>query len=315
MDKALPLRIKKAKTEMAKKTKWYQILLEAMILLVLVSIKVLPVHNVSIPNILVGKEYISILTTFFIFLLSLRLLIRLLRWWYRRRNNMPAEKDDNVIYGLSNLYILLVVLFSGLTILALMGIEYKELFTTLSIVAAAIAIIFKEYISEIISGFLISFSRQINNDDYVKIGDHKGKIIDINLTKTTLINEDDDIIILPNAKVFSSEIINYTQREIKKINTEFEIGLDALESVEVLEEELKATLKNYGKYIQTDSYNLKIVQIKKDFLQMKFQYVLHKVDRELERTIRRIVARKVVMITKRGNKQPEQENREAKTQD
>ncbi|PHN04962.1 mechanosensitive ion channel family protein [Flavilitoribacter nigricans] len=284
---------------MAKKAKWYQVLLEVMLLLFLVAVKVLPVHDVTLPEFLTGKDYIDTLITFFIFLLSLRVILRLTGWWYRKRNNMPADKDDNVIYGLSNLYILLVFLFSMLTILALMGINYKELFTTLSIVAAAIAIIFKDLITEIISGFIISFSRQINNDDYVKIGEHKGKIVDINLMKTTLINEDDDVIILPNSKVFTSEIINYTQREIKKINTEFEISLDTLESVEALEVELKEALKSYRKFIQKDSYNLKVVQIKKDFLQLKFQYVLHKVDRELERNIRRTMARKVVSLTKK----------------
>lgn len=286
---------------MAKKTKWYWIVLEALFLLVLIVIKFLPAEKVLIPRI--HEPHLSTLVTFFVFLFSLRFIMRLLKWWYRKRNKMPRDKDDNVIYGLSNLYILLVVLLGILSTLALLGINYIELFTSLSIVAAAIAIISKDFITEIISGFIISFSRQINNDDYVKIGEHKGKIIDINLAKTTLLNEDDDVIIIPNHKVFGSEITNYTQREIKKINTEFEISLDALESVEQLEAELIESLKEYRKFIQKDSYNLKIVQIKKDFLQMKFQYVLHKVDRELERTIRKKVARKVVSITKKA-KQP-----------
>lgn len=285
---------------MAKKTKWYLVVLETILLVLLIASKIFPVHNISLPPFLAAKPYVTLIT-FLVFLLSLRLVLRTFVWWYRKRKHMPATKDDNVIYGLSNLYILLVVLFSILTLLDLMGVNYRELFTTLSIIAAALAITFKEYISEIISGFLISFSQQINNDDYVKIGDHKGKIIDINLTKTTLMNEDDDIIILPNTKVFSSEIINYTQREIKKINTEFEISLDALDSVEALEAELQASLIAYKEFIQPDSYNLKIVQIKKDMLQLKFQYVLHKVDRELERNIRRTMARKIVTITKRIN--------------
>lgn len=285
---------------MVKKTKWYRIFFEALMLSVLVAVKVLPEHSIEIPLTVLEKNYIGILITFFIFLLSLRLLVRILSWWYRKRNQMPADQDDNVIYGLSNLYILLVVLFGGLTVLALMGINYRELFTSLSIVAAAIAIITKDFITEIISGFIISFSQQINNEDYVKIGEHKGKIIDINLTKTTLVNEDDDVIIIPNSKVFGSEIINYTRREIKKISTEFEISLEAVESVEALETELTDTLKNFKRFIQKDSYNLKIVQIKKDFLQMKFQYVLHKVDRELERNIRRTVARKVASVARRN---------------
>lgn len=283
---------------MAKKPKWYRIVLEAFVLLVLIVIKFLPAEKVPIPRI--HEPHLAIVVSFFVFLFSLRFLIRLLKWWYRRRNKMPVDKDDNVIYGLSNLYVLLVVLIAILAILALLGIDYKDLFTSLSIVAAAIAIISKDFITEIISGFLISFSRQINHDDYVKIGEHKGKIIDINLAKTTILNEDDDIIIIPNNRVFGSEITNYTQREIKKISTEFEIGLDAIASVEALETELIESLNEYQKFIQKDSYNLKIVQIKKDFLQMKFQYVLHKVDRELERIIRRKVARRVVSITKRA---------------
>lgn len=302
---------------MAKNTKWYRIVLEAIFLLLLIAVKILPAHGISLPTMFTETRYIDILVTFFLFLLSLRLIIRLGGWWYRKRHNLPFDKNDNVIYGLSNLYILLAVLFTIMTVLALMDVNYKALFTTLSIVAAAIAIVFKEYISEIISGFIISFSRQINNDDYVKIGEHKGKIIDINLAKTTLINEDDDVIILPNSKVFSSEIINYTQREIKKINTDFEISLDALESIEHLENELIESLKGFQKFIQKDSYNLKVVQIKKDFLQLKFQYVLHTVDRELERKIRRTVARKVVLITKKEKKvaAPEQEATQVNMED
>jgi small-conductance mechanosensitive channel len=291
---------------MAAKSKWYQILLEAFMLLVLMVINFLPASILPIPE---RHDYaIHTLFSFFIFWLSVRLIVRVLKWWYRKHNKIPAEKDDNVIYGISNLYFLLIVTFGILTALALFGINYRELFTSLSIVAAAIAIISKDFITEIISGFLISFSRQINNDDYVKIGEHKGRIIDIKLAKTTLLNEDDDLIIIPNNKVFSSEIINYTQREVKKISTEFEIGLDAFDSLEQIETELAQTLEEYQKFIRKDSLNLKIVGIKKDLLQMKFQYVLHQVDREVERTLRRDVARKVVALTKQAKQAVRQDS-------
>lgn len=120
-------------------------------------------------------------------------------------------------------------------------------------------------------------------------------------------NEDDDFIIIPNSRLFSSEIINYTRREIKKISTEFEVDLKVLESVEQLEAELTGILKEYRKFIQKNSCNLKIVQIKKDHLQLKFQYILHQVDRDLERTIRRKVARHVVRFTINKQTPPEPE--------
>jgi small-conductance mechanosensitive channel len=281
---------------MAKKNKWLRNGLEALLLLILTATKFLPKDFPHLP--FLREDHVITIISFVIFLLALRLTIKFFRWSYRRQMHIPPDQNDNVIYGLSNLYYLLIVAFGLLTVLRLFGVDYRDLFTSLSIVAAAIAIISKDFITEIISGFLISFSRQLNANDYVKIGDHKGKIIDINLTKTTLMNEDDDIIIIPNNRVFNSEIINYTRREIKKINTEFEIDLKVLDSVEQLEAELIESLKDYRKFIQKNSYNLKIVQIKKDHLQMKFQYILHQVDRDLERTIRRKVARQVVRFAR-----------------
>ncbi|MCB0631705.1 MAG: mechanosensitive ion channel [Saprospiraceae bacterium] len=281
---------------MAKKNKWIRITIEAVLLLILTATKFLPDDFPRFP--VLQEDHVITLISFGILLLATRLILKFTGWWYRKQAHMTPDQDDNVIYGLSNLYYLLIVTFGVLTALRLFGIDYRDLFTSLSIVAAAIAIISKDFITEIISGFIISFSRQINANDYVKIGENKGKIIDINLTKTTLINEDDDIIIIPNNRVFSSEIINYTRREIKKISTEFEIDLKVLDSVEQLENELIETLKEYRKFIQKNSYNLKIVQIKKDHLQMKFQYILHQVDRDLERTIRRKVARQVVRFAR-----------------
>lgn len=291
---------------MAKKNQWWRISLEVLLLVILSSTKFLPEDFPHLP--FLQEDHVITLISFFIFLLAIRLLLKFSGWWYRKRTHMPPDQDDNVIYGFSNLYYLLIVTFGILTALRLFGIDYVELFTSLSIVAAAIAIITKDFITEILSGFIISFSRQINANDYVRIGDHKGKIIDINLTKTTLMNEDDDIIIIPNNKVFTSEVINYTQREIKKINTEFEVDLKVLESIEQLEGELIDTLKEYRKFIQKNSYNLKIVQIKKDHLLLKFQYILHQVDRDLERTIRRKVARQVVRFSLRRQSPTESPN-------
>lgn len=116
--------------------------------------------------------------------------------------------------------------------------------TSLSIVAAAIAIISKEYVSCIISGIIISFSKEINIDDYVRIGDTKGKILDINLTKITVLNEDDDVIYIPNDRAYMADIINYTKKEIKKVSIDFELGMEYHTTIEQLERVFLLHLKN-----------------------------------------------------------------------
>lgn len=235
------------------------------------------------------------------FAIGANLAVIILKRIYRGRKRMDPKQVDNVILGLENLYILLLVGATILTIFSFFGIPPRELFTSLTIVAAAIAILSKDFISEIISGMIIAFSKEIALDDNVKIGDKKGKVIDITLTKIALLNDDDDIIYLPNNKVHSSEIVNYTRKEIRKVSIEFELNIQALRTtVDELESDLRLAISEYQQYIEPNSYNLKIVEIKKDNLVLKFQYILKQPNRELEREIRRKTVRQVVNYVKKN---------------
>jgi small-conductance mechanosensitive channel len=240
----------------------------------------------------------TIVLHFLIFALGLNLLILLLIGLYRRSKHMSAKQYDNVVLGLQNIYYLLVAGGVLLSIAGFFNIEPRDLFTSLSIVAAAIAIISKDFISEIISGMIIAFSKELSIGDYVKIGDKKGRIIDLTLTKIVLLNDDDDVIFLPNNKVYTSEIVNYTRKEIKNVSIEFEINLQALKTVEELEADLTETLDDYREHIAPESYNLKVVELRKDSLALKFQYVLNQINPELEREIRRKTVRRVVNFIK-----------------
>ena len=245
---------------------------------------------------LTGIPHHTVVATvnFLLFLLISNLVLSTLEAIYRQRKKMTADEYDNVILGLNNIYYLLIAGAIILTILGFMGIDYVTLFTSLSIVAAAIAIISREFISEIISGIIISFSKELDIGDYVRIGEHKGRISDLTITRIALLNDDDVIIFIPNTRVFSSDIVNFTKKEIRKVSIEFEAGLQAIRSIEALEADLINTLRYYRSYIEERSYNLRIVEIRKDSVALKFQYVLHEIDPELEREIRRKTARRII---------------------
>ena len=86
---------------------------------------------------------------------------------------MGDRYSDNVIGGLQNIYYILSVIGLVIMIIGFFGIEFNKLLTALSIVAAAIAIISKEIIADILCGISITFSRDIAIGDYVKIGEAK----------------------------------------------------------------------------------------------------------------------------------------------
>lgn len=250
-----------------------------------------------------GYEHpILLVLNFLIFAIGGQLVVNILAWFWRRSKNIAANHKDTVIVGLQNIYYLLLAGATVMTILGFWGIDSRTLFTTLSIVAAAIAIISKDFISEIISGIIISFSREVSINDYVKIGAYKGRVMDLNITKIALLNEDDELVFIPNNTVFTSEIINYTKRGTRRVNIEFAINLAALTTIEALEHDLIHAISDFREYIEPDSYNLRITELTKDSVSCKFSYLIKQREREIERDIRKKTVRQVVDFVSRNSR-------------
>jgi small-conductance mechanosensitive channel len=238
--------------------------------------------------------YGSVTFSLTIFLLILDFIQVLLVKFYKRKHQL--KYDDNFVIGISHIYNLLVVggIFFG--ILSLFRIDVRAAFTSLSIIFAGLAILTKEYVANLLSGMIITFSGHLSIGDQVMIGKHKGKIMDITLQNIHLRNEDDDYIYIPCNTVFFTEVINYTKMTFKRTSIEFEMNSKNLESIEVLEAKIIETLAPFYDKIDPESYYLRVADILKDRIQLKFQYILKEPNRELERLIRRKTVRKLVEI-------------------
>jgi small-conductance mechanosensitive channel len=177
----------------------------------------------------------------------------------------------------------------------LFDVSVKEAITSLSLIAAAIVLMTKDYISNLINGMYITFSKLVNIGDNVKIDDHKGKILDITLTNVHLLNDDDDIIYIPNNIVFSGEIINFTRRELKKSYVDFELCTADLQPVPELEKAIIQSLGELDNLIQGGSYNLKVASIKFEYTSFKFQFILRDpLNKEHDKRVRRHIIQFVV---------------------
>jgi len=206
-------------------------------------------------------------------------------------------KRDNFLYGIGHIKQVLFVLYAGLLLLAVLNISLEKALTTLSLLAAAIVLIAKDYISNFINGMYMTFARVVNIGDEVSIGVHKGKIQDITLSSVHIINEDDDLIYIPNSVVFSSDIVNYTRREIKKTSLDFEIDILAINDVVALENDIIEGMKEFQSNIQPGSYNLKVFLVTSELVKFKFQYLVKEgTDKELERIMKRRTIRHIVKL-------------------
>lgn len=240
------------------------------------------------------KYYINAVASIAIFLMFVDFVQFTTLAWYRRRHKIWS--DDNFTIGIGLIYSILLAIGVIVGILSLFRINVRELFTSLSIIFAGLAILSKDYISNMINGMIITFSGQLSIGDNVSIGLHRGKITDITLSSLHIQNDDDDVIYIPNNVVLNSEVVNYTKREIKRTSIDFDIYMKYLKSVEQLEQQLVEALAPFHNLIKPDSYYLRVAEVKKDSVAMKFQYILQQPNKDLERQIRRKTIRRLVEI-------------------
>ncbi len=233
------------------------------------------------------------LLSFLVFYLMIKIISFSIIAYYSRRNKIPFNKKNNVHFGIENIANILITFgFIGL-ILRVFGVNPFEIITSATIVAAAIALVTRDYIADFFSGIYLSFSNTFEIGDYVKLDNHKGRIVEIGMLKIKILNDDDDVVILPNFKVYFNEIINYTRRDVRLISIDFELGLGFVVSIDELKDNLKMALKDFNEYIDQKSYVLKVVEMKSNYLSIKFQYKLKRIDANLQRDIRRKTTREV----------------------
>lgn len=246
----------------------------------------------------IGSRIVGALLLYITIHLILSLSRMIIVGWYIRKQHESSEFQDNFVLGINRITSFLSLIAFVVMLFPALGVNIKEFFTSISIVAAAIALLSKDYISNMINGLILMFSNQLSLHDYIQIGDQKGQIVDITWLNLHLINDDEDLMYIPNTTVLSSSVINYTKRRIKKLTVDLELPKELIIAMETLENRLGSISALHPKFVKEGSEQLKIIKFNKDNLLLKFQMVLLRFNKDTEKKMRKVVQREILEFIK-----------------
>lgn len=218
-------------------------------------------------------------------------------YWYTRKHNFKSNIKDNFILGINRIVSILNTVFIVFGLITLLKVDPKDFIFSVSIVAAAIAVTFKEYINNMINGLIIMFSDRLSLGDHIRIGNDEGKILDITLINMILQNEDSDMVIVPNSIAFSSVIINQSKQNTKKLSVEFDMALENGYTPEYLENYLNKVIDNYSANVVPGGLTVKTPEINKDVVIFKAMVLLKHYDKLKEREIRRSINTALIRLS------------------
>lgn len=202
-----------------------------------------------------------------------------------RRKHAYEKVRGNFILGIGRMATVLNAVFIIIALMVALGIDPKEFITSMTIVAMAIAVTFREYITNMISGLIIMFSDQFSIGDHIKIGDNHGKIVDITLANLVVRNEDDDAVLVPNNLVFTTTLVNKSSQKTNRLLVPFELPLTTNLPMGEIENAIRGQLKHNPSVVWDESFELKVHAIGKDYIKYKVFITTNAATNKLHRNL------------------------------
>ena len=121
---------------------------------------------------------------------------------------------------------MIIVLALG-TVLAQFGFDIVSLVAGLGIVGLAVGFAAQSTLANFIAGITILVEQSFQVGDWIRIGDKEGRVVKISLRATQILDRDNIIIIIPNATMSSSEIVNLTSKKMIRFSVKVRVALHA----------------------------------------------------------------------------------------
>ena len=164
-------------------------------------------------------------------------LVVVLLWFARRTQRWLAQgpllrvrMSESARYSVGALVRYLILLIGLLIIIQTVGIDL----TTFNVLAGAIGIGvgfgLQNIVSNFIAGLIIMFERPVKIGDRIVVGGVEGNVVNIGARSTTVLDNDNIAVIVPNSKFITDDVINwkYNNNEVRfRIPVSVAYGSDA----------------------------------------------------------------------------------------
>ena len=118
--------------------------------------------------------------------------------------------DEGLGYALNTFLKYATLILGFLMALKIVGIDLRFLLVFAGAIGIGIGLGLQNMAANIISGFSIIFGGKIRKGDWIETGDTLGTITDIGLGSTKVRTRDNIEYLIPNAKLISNTIVNYS---------------------------------------------------------------------------------------------------------
>jgi small-conductance mechanosensitive channel len=111
-----------------------------------------------------------------------------------------------------DLFRVLLVLIGGAVILSsVWGADLSNLATALGLGSFVLGLALQDTLGNLFSGIALYYEKPFKTGDNIKVGEHAGKIIEMNWRAVRILTSEEEMIVIPHLVIAKDPIINYSQ--------------------------------------------------------------------------------------------------------
>jgi len=120
--------------------------------------------------------------------------------------------------------VLIMALGIAIILSSVWGLELGKMMAAFGVGSIVLGLALQDTFSSLFSGFSLVSSRQFKEGDWLEVGDHIGKIVHVTWRTVTLLNRDEDIVIIPNTDLAKGQFVNFSYpypHHVERVNFDF----------------------------------------------------------------------------------------------
>ena len=115
----------------------------------------------------------------------------------------------------------------AISLVGFVGIDTSGLAALVTSVGVCAGLALNGTLSNLAGGVLIIITRPFKVDDYIEAQGYSGTVEDIRITYTRICTPDNKVIYLPNGALSSGTVVNYSEKDTRRVELIFSIAYDS----------------------------------------------------------------------------------------
>lgn len=179
-----------------------------------------------------------------------------------RRIEKSGEKknaDKTIIHVLAYAFKIGAKAIVVVAMIGYVGIDTSGLTALIASLGVCVGLAVNGALSNLAGGVLILITRPFRIDDFIEAQGYSGVVEDIHITNTKICTLDNKIVYIPNGALSSGSIMNYSVKDLRRVDEEFAISYknDFSKAKQIIAEVAEAhplVLKDHEIFVRISEY-------------------------------------------------------------